>query len=81
MNSAVKNNIIAIKKTNLICWHRKILQNLHFIMTIFTLFFFYNSKTSDVRKILILDLEFASKNTSNKKKKLFILGYVQLCIK
>ena len=42
-------------------------------MTIFTLFFFYNSKTSAVWKILILDLEFASKNTSNEKKKLFMV--------
>ena len=35
-----------------------------------------NSKTNAVRKILISDLESASKNASIKRKKGFIFGYV-----
>ena len=38
MNSAAKNNIIAIKKTNFICWHRKILQNLFYYDDFYVLF-------------------------------------------
>ena len=39
-------------------------------------FSLYNSKTNAVRKILISDLESASKNASIKRKKGFIFGYV-----
>ena len=44
---------------------------------LYVLFFcIANSKTNAVRKILISDLESASKNASIKRKKGFIFGYV-----
>ena len=52
------------------------LQNLCFIMAIFTFFSYYNSKTNAVRKILISDLESTSKNTLIRREKTFILEYV-----
>ena len=42
----------------------------------YVLFLRMTQKTNAVRKILISDLESGSKNTSIKRKKLFIFGYV-----
>ena len=61
MNIGAKNNIIAIKKTNFICWHRIYYD---FIMAILRSFSPYNSKNQSLGKILISDLKSASKNMS-----------------
>ena len=68
MNSAAKNSLIAIMKTNFICWHQKYFKTCVLLWRFLRSFSSYNSKTNAVRKILIPDLESASKNTSIKRK-------------
>ena len=76
MNSAAKNNSIAIKKLISYISIEKYFKICASLCRFLRSFNHCNLKTNAGRKILITDLESTSKKTSIKRRKTLILGYV-----